>query len=78
MYLSISIYLLSSGQNVGIHRRLALRVLLVAGTGRRRLLAAFMLVTTALSMFICNTATTAMMVGVLYCTVLYCTPPPAP
>ena len=35
---------------------------MLAGTGRRSLLAAFMLITTLLSMFICNTATCAMMV----------------
>ena len=36
-----------------------------AGTGKRSLLFAFMLVTTFLSMFICNTATCAMMVPIL-------------
>ena len=45
--------------------RLALRVLLLAGTGMKSLLLAFMLVTTALSMFICNTATCAMIVPIL-------------
>ena len=45
--------------------RLALRVLLLAGTGRKSLLLAFMLVTTFLSMFICNTATCAMIVPIL-------------
>ena len=36
-----------------------------AGTGKRSLLFAFMLVTTFLSMFICNTATCAMMIPIL-------------
>ena len=35
---------------------------MLAGTGKRNLLLAFMVVTTLLSMFICNTATCAMMV----------------
>ena len=38
---------------------------MLAGTGRRSLLAAFMLITTLLSMFICNTATCAMMIPIL-------------
>ena len=38
---------------------------MLAGTGRRSLLAAFMLITTLLSMFICNTATCAMIVPIL-------------
>ena len=38
---------------------------MLAGTGRRSLLAAFMLITTVLSMFICNTATCAMMIPIL-------------
>ena len=37
----------------------------MAGTSRRSLLLAFMLTTTFLSMFICNTATTAMMIPIL-------------
>ena len=52
-------------KNVGLHKRLALRVLMLAGTGRRSLLAAFMVITTLLSMFICNTATCAMMIPIL-------------
>ena len=48
-----------------IYHRLALRVLLLAGTGKKSLLLAIMLVTTALSMFICNTATCAMIVPIL-------------
>ena len=40
-------------------------MLLLAGTGRKSLLLAFMLVTTFLSMFICNTATCAMIVPIL-------------
>ena len=38
---------------------------MLAGTGKRSLLLAFMIVTTLLSMFICNTATCAMMVPIL-------------
>ena len=54
-----------SSHHFSLLSRLALRVLLLAGTGRKSLLLAFMLVTTFLSMFICNTATCAMIVPIL-------------
>lgn len=52
-------------EKVGLHRRLALLVLLCLGSGRRSLLFAFMLTTALLSSFICNCAVAAMMVPVL-------------
>jgi sodium-dependent dicarboxylate transporter 2/3/5 len=48
----------------GLHRRIALGVVLLIGTGPRRLLAGFMLAAAGLSMFISNTATALMMMPI--------------
>ena len=48
-----------------LHRRVALRLLLLFGVRPRRMLAAFMVTTALLSMWISNTATTMMMVPIL-------------
>ena len=47
-----------------LHRRIALSTLLLFGTRPRRAVAGFMLVTAALSMWVSNTATTAMMLPI--------------
>ena len=52
-------------QSVGLHKRVALRILMATGTGKKSLLFSFMFITTLLSMFICNTATTAMIIPIL-------------
>jgi len=49
----------------GLHQRLALRILLLIGTSPRNLLLGFMLTTGFLSMWISNTATTAMMIPII-------------
>jgi len=54
-----------AAQHVNLHRRLALKVLVLSGAGKKSLLLSFMLVTTFLSFFICNTATCAMMIPIL-------------
>uniref|UniRef100_H2YTW2 Uncharacterized protein n=1 Tax=Ciona savignyi TaxID=51511 RepID=H2YTW2_CIOSA len=52
-------------ENSELHRRIALRVLLLFGTKPRRLMAGFMATTFFLSMWISNTATTAMMLPIV-------------
>ncbi|MBD3161101.1 MAG: DASS family sodium-coupled anion symporter [Candidatus Latescibacteria bacterium] len=49
-------------QKWDLHRRIALRIILLLGTGRKRLMLGFMVATWFLSMWISNTATTMMMV----------------
>ncbi|XP_069938959.1 Na(+)/citrate cotransporter isoform X2 [Cherax quadricarinatus] len=52
-------------EHCNLHRRIALRVILLIGQSPRRLMAGFMLTTMFLSMWISNTATTAMMVPIV-------------
>ena len=52
-------------ENSGLHERIALKVLLVIGTKASFVMLAFMLVTAFLSMWISNTATTAMMIPIV-------------
>ena len=51
-------------QRFGLHRRLALHILLAIGTSPRRLVAGFMLASALLSMWISNTATAIMMLPI--------------
>lgn len=51
-------------QRFGLHRRMALHVLLAVGTSPRRLIAGFMLASATLSMWISNTATAIMMLPI--------------
>ena len=67
-YASNIVYLFMGGfmlglamQRWGLHRRIALAMLVAVGSGQRRLIAGFMLVTAALSMWLSNTATMMML-----------------
>lgn len=51
-------------QRWGVHRRLALRALLLVGTRPQHVVGAFMLITALLSMWVSNTATTIMMLPI--------------
>lgn len=70
-YAHPNIYLFMGGfmialamQTWGLHRRLALRIILLVGTHPRRVVLGFMTASAALSMWISNTATTVMMLPI--------------
>ena len=70
-YAHPNIYLFMGGfmialamQTWGLHRRLALRIILLVGTRPRRVVLGFMTASAALSMWISNTATTVMMLPI--------------
>ncbi|XP_070552368.1 Na(+)/citrate cotransporter-like [Ptychodera flava] len=64
--LFIAIMLIASAvQRYGLHRRIALRALLLAGSDPKRLLLALMIVTGFLSMWILNLALVSMMVPIV-------------
>ena len=57
-------------QNWGLHKRIALRILMLFGQGPGRILLGFMVTTGFLSMWISNTATTMMMAPVVLAIIL--------
>ncbi len=62
VFLSMGGFLIAVAmERSGLHRRIALRIVSVVGTQPRRLVLGFMLASAFLSMWISNTATTAMM-----------------
>ena len=51
-------------EHCGLHNRVALRIIMMVGTSQARLMLGFMFTTMFLSMWISNTATTAMMLPI--------------
>lgn len=65
IFLFLGGFLLAAGmQRVGLHRRIALRIVTAVGTTPSRIVLGFMIATAFLSMWISNTATTIMMYAV--------------
>ncbi|MCB1719609.1 MAG: anion permease, partial [Candidatus Competibacteraceae bacterium] len=65
IYLFLGGFLLAAGmQRVGLHRRIALKIVSVVGSSPSRIILGFMIATAFLSMWISNTATTIMMYAV--------------
>ena len=52
-------------EHSGLHNRVALRIIMMVGTSQARLMLGFMFTTMFLSMWISNTATTAMMLPIV-------------
>ena len=52
-------------EHSGLHRRIALRIILLLGTSPKKILLGFMMTTAFVSMWISNAATAAMMVPII-------------
>ena len=71
IFLFIGGFMLALGmQNWNLHKRIALKILMLTGTKPSKILLGFMLATSFLSMWISNTATTMMMLPILLSVVL--------
>lgn len=65
IFLFLGGFMLSAAmQKTGLHKRIALTIIMIVGTSGPRIIAGFMLATALLSMWISNTATTLMMFAV--------------
>ncbi|MEZ5299955.1 MAG: SLC13 family permease [Verrucomicrobiales bacterium] len=65
IFLFMGGFMLALGmQRWGLHRRIALTALRLSGTGPRRVVGGFMVITALLSMWVSNTATTLMMMPI--------------
>ena len=78
-YANPNIYLFLGGfmlalaiEKSGLHKRIALRMILIAGSSGRNLIGGFMLVAALISMFVMNTSTTLMLlpIGLAVCLVI--------
>jgi solute carrier family 13 (sodium-dependent dicarboxylate transporter), member 2/3/5 len=76
IFLFIGGFLLAAAmQRWGLHRRVALGIVAVAGGGPRQLVLGFMLATAFLSMWISNTATAALMIPIAIAVAAFVRPP---
>ena len=75
-YANPNIYLFLGGfmlalaiEKSGLHKRIALKMILIAGSSGRNLIGGFMLVAALISMFVMNTSTTLMLlpIGLAVC-----------
>ena len=83
-YANPNIYLFLGGfmlaiaiERTGLHKRMALKMILAAGSSGRKLIGGFMLVAALISMFVMNTSTTLMLlpIGLAVCSVVATTIP---
>ena len=83
-YSNPNIYLFLGGfmlalaiERSGLHKRMALRMIIAAGSSGKKLIGGFMLVAALISMFVMNTSTTLMLlpIGLAVCSVVAKTKP---
>jgi sodium-dependent dicarboxylate transporter 2/3/5 len=73
IYLFLGGFILALGiENSGLHKRIALKMILAVGSSGARLVGGFMLVSALISMWVMNTSTTLMLlpIGLAVCTVM--------
>ena len=78
IYLFLGGFILALGiENSGLHKRMALRMIISIGSSGAKLIGGFMLVAALVSMFVMNTSTTLMLlpIGLAVCTVIASTIP---
>jgi solute carrier family 13 (sodium-dependent dicarboxylate transporter), member 2/3/5 len=79
IFLFIGGFLIAAAmQRWGLHRRVALAIVALAGGGPRQLVLGFMVATALLSMWISNTATAAMMIPIAIAVAAFVRPPDTP
>ena len=78
IYLFLGGFILALGiENSGLHKRMALQMIIAIGSSGAKLIGGFMLVAALVSMFVMNTSTTLMLlpIGLAVCTVIASTIP---
>ena len=78
IYLFLGGFILALGiENSGLHKRMALRMIIAIGSSGAKLIGGFMLVAAMVSMFVMNTSTTLMLlpIGLAVCSVIASTIP---
>ena len=75
IYLFLGGFMLALGiESSGLHKRIALKMIISVGSSGRKLVGGFMLVAALISMWVMNTSTTLMLlpIGLAVCTVMSC------